>query len=331
MVGMSWNSSLSALKWASLIFILAASSFVQSSYAQGSEPLAGDWQGAILDEGPALFYRLDGGGTGTAYWTHKSNEYEPIDWSVNGNQITIHFPSTTSYVATLNGTQMNGTLSQPSRSVPLILTKSGAPAASAGTPGGVRIPGDWQGILPGNLPIVIHAQDGGAGKVEITTSVDPDPIHYSVTGSQITIVESKATYTGTLSGNTIIGTWSRAGGKKEAITLTKAAPSASTEAAIAASLKASAAVHDAAANGDLAKVQVLVKNNPSLVFNKDNKGETPLHLAAYTGHKDVAEFLLANNAEVNAKDNSGMTPMRLAVLYGYKDVAELLKQHGGHE
>ncbi len=94
-------------------------------------------------------------------------------------------------------------------------------------------------------------------------------------------------------------------------------------------------------------------------------GQTPLHMAACKGHKDVAELLLANKAEVNAKDNNGvtplhlaaawatrtwwnccwptradvnakdnkvMTPLRLAVDYkGHKDVAELLRQHGGHE
>ena len=42
------------------------------------------------------------------------------------------------------------------------------------------------------------------------------------------------------------------------------------------------------------------------------------------GHKDVAELLLANKAEVNAKDNNGWTPLHLAAPKGHKDVAELL-------
>ena len=32
-------------------------------------------------------------------------------------------------------------------------------------------------------------------------------------------------------------------------------------------------------------------------------------LAAHDGHKDMAELLLANKAEVNAKDNNGLTPL----------------------
>jgi ankyrin repeat protein len=82
----------------------------------------------------------------------------------------------------------------------------------------------------------------------------------------------------------------------------------------------------------LEKVKALLKDNPDLVFSKDNKyGGTPLHLAAATGHKDVAKLLLANKADVNAKDNRDATPLHLATSAGYKDVAELLRQHGGQE
>jgi ankyrin repeat protein len=46
------------------------------------------------------------------------------------------------------------------------------------------------------------------------------------------------------------------------------------------------AIHDAAMNGDLAKVKAMLKANPDLVFSTED-GETPLHLAAMYGHKDV--------------------------------------------
>jgi ankyrin repeat protein len=94
-------------------------------------------------------------------------------------------------------------------------------------------------------------------------------------------------------------------------------------------------IHDAAKNGGLAKVQALLKGNPDLVFSKDDAyGATPLHWATAFGHKDVAELLLANNAEVNAKAKNGMTPLHWAALdsidehatpkMGRKNVAELL-------
>jgi hypothetical protein len=123
-------------------------------------------------------------------------------------------------------------------------------------------------------------------------------------------------------------------------------------------------IDDAAQNGDLEKVKTLLKDNPDLVSSKDKWGRTPLHWAAFGGHKDVAALLLAskaevnakaiagrtplhlavgrghkdvvalllaNKAEVNAKDNHGDTPLHLAVSQGHKDVADLLRQHGAHE
>ena len=123
-------------------------------------------------------------------------------------------------------------------------------------------------------------------------------------------------------------------------------------------------IDDAAQNGDMEKVKTLLKDNPDLVSSKDKWGRTPLHWAAFGGHKDVATLLLASKAEVNAKaiagrtplhlaagrghkdvvelllackadvnakDNGGQTPLHLAAANGHKDVAELLRQHGGHE
>ena len=119
-------------------------------------------------------------------------------------------------------------------------------------------------------------------------------------------------------------------------------------------------IHHAAYDGDLDKVKALLKDNPDLVFSKDELGLTPLHTAAAGGHKEmvelllakkadinarnkngmtplhyaaaddlrgVAELLLANKADVNAKDNDGRTPLDVAST----DVAELLRQHGGHQ
>jgi ankyrin repeat protein len=86
-------------------------------------------------------------------------------------------------------------------------------------------------------------------------------------------------------------------------------------------------IHDAAKSGALAKVKALLKENPKLVFSKDNEGRTPLFVAADNGCKDIVELLLANKAEVNARDNLGYTPLHLAACWG-KDVVELLLANG---
>ena len=66
---------------------------------------------------------------------------------------------------------------------------------------------------------------------------------------------------------------------------------------------------------------------------KSNDGDTPLHVAAANGSKEVAELLLANKADINATSKSG-TPLHVALTQGgekAKDVAGLLRQRGGHE
>ena len=83
-------------------------------------------------------------------------------------------------------------------------------------------------------------------------------------------------------------------------------------------------IHDAAGDGDVARVKVLVKANPDSVFSKDSYGGTPLLWAAMKGHKDVVEFLLANKAEVDAKANDDTTALETAAVFGHKDVVGLL-------
>lgn len=87
-------------------------------------------------------------------------------------------------------------------------------------------------------------------------------------------------------------------------------------------------IHDAVKAGDVTKVKALLKEDPDLVFGKDDRGCTLLHIAAMYGHKDVAALLIANKAEVNAKASKGMTPLFLAAAQSYKEVVILLLANG---
>jgi cytohesin len=80
-------------------------------------------------------------------------------------------------------------------------------------------------------------------------------------------------------------------------------------------------IFEAARNGDFEKVKSLLKDNADLVFSRDDSGDTPLHWAVSKGHKEVAELLLANKADVNAKNNVGETPLFSAAS---KEMAKLL-------
>jgi len=83
-------------------------------------------------------------------------------------------------------------------------------------------------------------------------------------------------------------------------------------------------IHDAAADGDLAKVQALLNAKPDLVSSRDGNGDTPLHHAAARGHLDIAKLLLSNNAPVNATNSVGETPLHSAAATGRTELAELL-------
>ena len=83
-------------------------------------------------------------------------------------------------------------------------------------------------------------------------------------------------------------------------------------------------IHDAARKGDLEMVKALLNANPELALSKETNGATALHWAALLGHKEVAELLLVNKAEVDARDSAGETPLIWAAYKGHKDVVELL-------
>ena len=72
-------------------------------------------------------------------------------------------------------------------------------------------------------------------------------------------------------------------------------------------------IHDAVFNGVIARVQAELDKGVD-VNAKDEFGWTPLHLAAWVGHKEIAELLIENGTDVNAKDEEGFTPLDHAAL-----------------
>ncbi|KAJ3371903.1 hypothetical protein GGF31_002563 [Allomyces arbusculus] len=55
-------------------------------------------------------------------------------------------------------------------------------------------------------------------------------------------------------------------------------------------------------------------------------GNTPLHMAAANGHKDIVEYLLQHIAgvSVNAQNEQGNTPMHWCAVNGHDEIAKLL-------
>ncbi|XP_068812335.1 ankyrin repeat domain-containing protein 27 isoform X3 [Struthio camelus] len=67
-------------------------------------------------------------------------------------------------------------------------------------------------------------------------------------------------------------------------------------------------------------------NDPSIVtpFSRDDRGYTPLHIAAICGQTSLVDLLVAKGAVVNATDYHGSTPLHLACQKGYQNVTLLL-------
>ncbi|XP_025898138.1 ankyrin repeat domain-containing protein 27 isoform X2 [Nothoprocta perdicaria] len=67
-------------------------------------------------------------------------------------------------------------------------------------------------------------------------------------------------------------------------------------------------------------------NDPSIVtpFSRDDRGYTPLHIAAICGQTSLVDVLVAKGAVVNATDYHGSTPLHLACQKGYQNVTLLL-------
>ena len=87
-------------------------------------------------------------------------------------------------------------------------------------------------------------------------------------------------------------------------------------------------IHKAAQVGNIEAVKQHLDAGAE-VDAKEIDGLTPLHVAAGSGQKEIAELLIAEGADVNAKDTKfGGTPLYFAANGGHKEIAELLIANG---
>jgi ankyrin repeat protein len=86
-------------------------------------------------------------------------------------------------------------------------------------------------------------------------------------------------------------------------------------------------IHEAARVGDVEQIKFLFKQSPDLVDATDEKGLTPLHVAAANRQTNAAFVLLSLRAKVNARADSGQTPLHAAVRRGDIPMTSLLLAH----
>jgi ankyrin repeat protein len=93
---------------------------------------------------------------------------------------------------------------------------------------------------------------------------------------------------------------------------------------------ASASSNDVASDEDreIQRIGQMVQNSPDLINRSSgDTRQTPLCAAAKKGQLRVAEFLLANGAEVNLKSANSLTPLQSAAGAGQNAMVQLLLDH----
>lgn len=76
-------------------------------------------------------------------------------------------------------------------------------------------------------------------------------------------------------------------------------------------------------------MEIFIQNGGN--FHKRNlNGKQPLHLAAESGHDNVASLLIKAGADKNAIELEGQTPLHLASMFGHEQVVELLLEYGAN-
>ncbi len=89
-------------------------------------------------------------------------------------------------------------------------------------------------------------------------------------------------------------------------------------------------IGEAAAVGDGERVRKIAKAWPGAVHDYTSDGFTPLQLACFFGHADVAAFLIDQGADIHAVARNAMQiqPLHAAVAGQYAEIVKLLIEHG---
>jgi len=87
-------------------------------------------------------------------------------------------------------------------------------------------------------------------------------------------------------------------------------------------------IHEAVKKGDLAGVRGILAAQPDSLKAVNERGYTPLHIAAREGQVEIASFLIEKGAELEAKNSTGFTPLFLAVLSKRPEIVRFFLEKG---
>ncbi|XP_068223675.1 tyrosine-protein kinase HTK16 [Palaemon carinicauda] len=86
----------------------------------------------------------------------------------------------------------------------------------------------------------------------------------------------------------------------------------------------SSLLHRSTSQGNINIVSELLKSGYKKLDDKNNNGQTALHIASMKGHVEITEMLLKASALVEVRDGEGVTPLHLACRHNRPDIVRLL-------
>ena len=86
-------------------------------------------------------------------------------------------------------------------------------------------------------------------------------------------------------------------------------------------------VFEAARKGDMTAMESLCGSTPDILNAANKEGYTPLMLAAYYGHDEMAIYLVKNGALIDGKSKYG-TPIMAATVKSNESIVDVLLENG---
>jgi cytohesin len=87
-------------------------------------------------------------------------------------------------------------------------------------------------------------------------------------------------------------------------------------------------LHVASWHGHADVAQLLLEHGADVEARDDGDESTPLLLASGGGHVEVARVLLEHGADMEARDDCDWNPLALASFFGHVEIARVLLEHG---
>lgn len=93
---------------------------------------------------------------------------------------------------------------------------------------------------------------------------------------------------------------------------------------LAVSLICGCTINSNVKQGNLEGVKTYVEKGRDLNVQAEPYGHTPLYVATYYGHKEIAAYLLEHGADVNARALDGTTPLMCTAMYNFPELTQML-------